>query len=624
MRKMKAMGKGKMMTGTKGKKLAAIMVTAVMALTLLSGCTATEKKEDADTITVYLWSSALYDDFAPYVQAQLPELNVEFIVGNNDLDFYKFMNEHGQLPDIITCRRFSLHDAADLKDQLMDLSTTEVAGAIYESYIGNFTNADGTINWLPVCGTVDGFVANRGLFEAYGIPLPTDYDSMVSACRAFEEKGIRGFVADFAYDYTCMEVLQGLSIPEITSMKGRMWRSSYEDPSEDTTGLDSEIWPGIFERMEQFITDVDIRPEDPELSYDPVIEMFAEGSAAVIRGGGANVIAFQNSGIDAVFLPYYGPDGEQWLLTYPEFQVALNRDLEKDKKRREKAMQVLNVMLSEESQNNFAEGEDVITYSQDIDLQLSPYLDNLKPLINQNHLYIRIASNDFFAVSKDVVTKMIQGEYDAEQAYESFDAQLRETKHTDDMTVLSVSRDYSRIFHRKGGNEAYSAMANSLRGYYGSDVLIAPAYSFTGSVFKADYTEKMAGNMIMPNPLEAYHCEMNGAKLKEYVKAYVEGFQEGFTPFNRGSLPVVSGLQIEVREADGTYALERVLKEGKEIGDEDTFQVTCLNTRAYMNPLLNDDTCVFEMPEKRVKDEWISYVKDGGKVAEPEDYITLK
>ncbi|MDY5440740.1 MAG: response regulator [Candidatus Enteromonas sp.] len=29
------------------------------------------------------------------------------MVGNNDLDFYRFMNENGKLPDIITCRRFN-------------------------------------------------------------------------------------------------------------------------------------------------------------------------------------------------------------------------------------------------------------------------------------------------------------------------------------------------------------------------------------------------------------------------------------------------------------------------------------------------------------------------------------
>ena len=106
--------------------------------------------------------------------------------------------------------------------------------------------------------------------------------------------------------------------------------------------------------MEQFIDDVHILPEDVEFGYSPVIDMFTEGKAATIRADGSNVIAFQNMGVDAVFLPYFGQDGEQWLLTYPAFQVAPNKDLESDKSRKEKAMPVLNVMLSEESQNNLA------------------------------------------------------------------------------------------------------------------------------------------------------------------------------------------------------------------------------------------------------------------------------
>lgn len=54
---------------------------------------------------------------------------------------------------------------------------------------------------------------------------------------------------------------------------------------------------------------------------------------------------------------------------------------------------------------------------KDVDMTLTEQLSNLKPLIEQNRMYIRIASNDFFALSKDVVSKMIAREYDAKQAY---------------------------------------------------------------------------------------------------------------------------------------------------------------------------------------------------------------
>ena len=133
-----------------------------MSISLLSGCgSKSAEKEDAETITVYLWSTNLYEKYAPYIQEQLPDINVEFIVGNNDLDFYKFLNENGGLPDIITCCRFSLHDASPLKDNLMDLSTTNVAGAVYDTYLSNFMNEDGSVNWLPVCADAHGCSEQR-------------------------------------------------------------------------------------------------------------------------------------------------------------------------------------------------------------------------------------------------------------------------------------------------------------------------------------------------------------------------------------------------------------------------------------------------------------------------------
>lgn len=608
----------------KARKVLSFLLTVSIVATLFTGCGAADEKEKADSVSVYLWSTVLYDTYAPYIQSQLPDVDIEFVVGNNDLDFYKFMKENGELPDIITCRRFSLHDAVGLQDQLMDLSTTEEAGAIYDSYLENFTNNDGTVNWLPICGEVDGIVANRGLFEKYQIPLPTDYESFVSACKAFEEVGIRGFTADFAYDYTCMEILQGLSIPEINSMEGQKWRHSYEDPQDAETGLDDVIWPEAFVRMEQFIQDTKLVPEDVELSYDPVIEMFQNGEVAMIRSGGSNTVAFQKEGnVDAVILPYFGENGEEWYLTYPAFQIAVNKNIN-DKTKREQALQVLSVMLSEEGQNALAKGEDVISYSQDVDLVLSPALENMKPYIEQNHLYIRIASNEFFATSQEVVQKMLMGEYSAEQAFEAFDEKLRQPDEDTSETILTIEKGYSNEFYKKGGNASASVMANSLRNLYGTDVLVAPAYSFTGSVMAADYTEKMVGCMIMPNPLEAWKGDMTGAQLKAYLKASVEGTENGFTPFNRGALPTVSGISIDVKEIGGNYELQNVFYNGKAIVDEDVFSVTCLNTAAYMEPLLQDETLSLVKEENRVKVAWTEYIKAGGTMEQPEKYITLK
>ena len=614
----------------RNRVLSALFVMAAVIL-LLAGCAGNsaekEEKEDAETITVYLWSTKLYEKYAPYIQEHLPDINVEFVVGNNDLDFYKFLKENGGLPDIITCCRFSLHDASPLKDSLMDLSTTNVAGAVYDTYLNNFMNKDGSVNWIPVCADAHGVVVNKDLFETYDIPLPTDYASFVSACQAFDKAGIRGFTADYSYDYTCMETLQGLSAAELSSVEGRKWRTAYSDPDNTKKeGLDSTVWPEAFERMDQFIHDTGLSRDDLDMDYDAVMDMFKSGKLAMYFGSSAGVKMFRDQGIDTTFLPFFQQNGEKWLMTTPYFQVALNRDLTKDETRREKAMRVLDTMLSEAAQNQIiSDGQDLLSYSQDVDMHLTKYLKDVKPVIEENHMYIRIASNDFFSVSKDVVSKMISGEYDAGQAYQSFHSQLLNEKSTSEKVVLDSPKSYSNRFHSNGGNAAYSVMANTLRGIYGTDVLIATGNSFTGNVLKAGYTEKMAGSMIMPNSLSAYSCKMTGAELKETVRNFVEGYEGGLTPFNRGSLPVVSGISVEIKETDDGYTLKEVKKDGKTVQDKDTFTVTCLATPQHMEAYPADEHVGFDAGNSFVKDTWTDYVSDGNAVlAKPEDYMTLR
>ena len=604
------------------------LLVMVTVISLLSGCGGkSAEKEDVETITVYLWSTSLYEKYAPYVQEQLPDINVEFVVGNNNLDFYKFLKENGGLPDIITCCRFSLHDASPLKDGLMDLSTTNAAGAVYDSYLSNFMNEDGSVNWVPVCADAHGFIVNKDLFEKYDIPLPTDYESFVSACQAFDKVGIRGFTADYYYDYTCMETLQGLSASELSSVDGRRWRTTYSDPDNTKReGLDSTIWPEAFERMEQFIKDTGLSMDDLDMNYDDIVEMYQSGKLAMYFGSSFGVKMFQDQGINTTFLPFFQENGEKWLMTTPYFQVALNRDLTQDETRRKKAMKVLNTMLSEDAQNQIiSDGQDLLSYSQDVNLKLTEYLKDVKPVIEENHMYIRIASNDFFSVSKDVVSKMITGEYDAEQAYQSFNSRLLEEKSASEKVILDSQKSYSNRFHSNGGNAAYSVMANTLRDIYGTDVLIATGNSFTGNVLKAGYTKKMVGSMIMPNSLSAYSSKMSGAELKETVKNFIEGYEGGFTPFNRGSLPVFSGISVEVKETDDGYTLSKVIKDGKKVQDNDTFTVTCLAIPKHMKAYPADENIVFDAADTTVEDTWTESVSENNAVlAEPKDYMTLR
>ena len=56
---------GLVMKKKKWNRVLAVFFVMLTALSLLSGCGEKRAEEDAETITVYLWSTKLYEKYAP-------------------------------------------------------------------------------------------------------------------------------------------------------------------------------------------------------------------------------------------------------------------------------------------------------------------------------------------------------------------------------------------------------------------------------------------------------------------------------------------------------------------------------------------------------------------------------
>ncbi len=228
------------------------ILTAVLIITVLSGLTGCSGSDmqSSNEVTMYLWDKSMCKELTPWLEEQFPEIKFNFVVGNNSIDYYNYLQEHGELPDIITCRRFSLNDAAELSEHLMDMSKTQLAGTFYSSYIGNNRDSSGAIKWLPMCAEVDGIIANRDLLKKYGVSLPENYEEFVRVCSFFEEKGITGFANDYNQDYSCLEAMQGSAIPELMSPEGTRWREEYESEKEEDDENGTQKLPNFTEGEE--------------------------------------------------------------------------------------------------------------------------------------------------------------------------------------------------------------------------------------------------------------------------------------------------------------------------------------------------------------------------------------
>ena len=586
----------------RAKKWMSLLLAALLTVAALSGC-AGEKgqsgKKEPISISLYAYDRSMFKELTPWLEQKFPDIEFTFVQSYNTVEYYKDLLARGaEMPDIITCRRFSLNDASPLSAYLMDLSTSEVAGTFYASYLDVNREESGAIRWLPMCAEVDSIVANKDLFDAYGIPLPTNYDEFVSAIDAFEAVGIKGFQTDWYYDYSCLETMQGCAIPELMSLEGTKWRMAYESETEDTqVGLDDVVWPKVFEKYEQFLKDVRIQPGDEELQFTKTTQPFRDGQTAMFRNTAALADHItKEDGTNCVMLPYFGETAEDnWLLTYPMCQLAVSKEVEKDEAKRAAVMEVLLAIFSEEGQKHVAAGTSVLSYNKEVNITSSPALEYVQDIVESNHLYVRLASTEIFAISEDVGHKMMTGEYNAQQAYDAFNAQLVDYKDPEAAEVLFTQKTaYSNEF-TDHGSAAASSLMNTIRAAHEDQIAIGYSPVASTSIYAGDYTLKQA-KWILTARNSIYRGEYTGDEVYRFMDWLVNVKENGANPIHhRNLIPVTSGLEYTVTEYEpGKFRLESVTVNGKPLDKEATYTMLLVGADTFLE---HETFCNCPMPE---------------------------
>ena len=589
----------------KKKRLISLVLAITMAVTMLAGCgnlkdIAGNGGEDGKiSITMYMWDRSMFKEFTPWLEQKFPDINFTFIQSYNTIEYYKDLLNRGEdIPDIITCRRFSLNDAAALSDQLMDLSQTEVAGTFYSSYLEVNREDSGAIRWLPMCAEVDSIMANKDLFDQYHIPLPTNYSEFVAAIDAFEEVGIKGFQTDWFYDYSCLETMQGCAIPELMSLEGTQWRMAYESETEDhQVGLDDTVWPRVFEKYEQFLKDVRIEPGDEELRFTPVTEAYRNGQTAMIRNTAALADNITNEdGLNSVILPYFGETSEDnWILTYPMCQLAVSDKVEEDEAKKKAVMEVLLAIFSEEGQKAVAAGTSVLSYNKEVNISTSPSLQYSQDYIDSNHLYMRLASTEIFGVSQDVGHKMMTGEYDAKSAYKAFSEQIIGYVDPDSEEILfTQEKAYSNDFGVHG-SAAASSMMNTLRVAFDDQIALGYSPVASTSIYAGTYTLQQA-KWVLTARNAIYRGEYTGEEVRRIMEWLVNVKEDGSNPIqHRNLMPVTSGLEYTATETErGKFTLGDITIDGKPLDEDSTYTMLLVGADTFME---HEAFCNCPMPE---------------------------
>ena len=526
-------------------------------------------------------------------------MDIVFISGNNNTDLYEYYQEHGELPDIMSVRRFSGTDSKELQPYLLDLSSYNIVSKYYSYALQYYYNKDQSINWLPICGIPQTMIANKTLFDQYGIALPTNYEEYAEACQKLNALGIKPNSMDMGEDWSCLEAIQGGAIDEFTSLEGLEWRSKAES-AENKISFDADMGHRIFSKTHQFLKDSYFTAEDVNVSIDDGTNMFVEKKSAIFHGTPDiyKTLSNQMSDSELVRLPYFSQtSNDGYIYMCPSLNVALNKELENDQTKLDSALKVLDCMISKKGQQLIANGTGVISFNPDVSSMMNDVKGLEEPLKN-NNIYIRYSAQKSFAAAKEVVHGLLTGQMDENSAYDIF-CELMNAKSDKEKAIVHFDKDYSIYLNDKNGRDAPSSILTTIRKAYDVKLAFVPYYYFTSSIYKGDCTASQLDLMLCHDSNTYVHVKkMSGKEIYALVKE--------LDVKDKYSLPIASGMKLVY---DQNYKLKDILVDGVSIDFDKKYSI-----------LLSDST---DVSNPSLASAWVSIMSKQDQPSKPEDYIEI-
>lgn len=599
-----------------------ILITAV----LLSGCGHRQEKvkETDDHLTVYIWDNKMIKDIVPYIKTQLPDQDIEFIVGNNNVDLYNYLEEHGDLPDVITTRRFSEKDAEGLQPYLLDFGSYDIVSEYYPYTLQYYTDTDGAVKWLPVCGIPETMIANKTLFDKYGIEIPENYEEFAECCEKFHENGVKPYVSELAMDWAAHSLVQGAALDQFSSIDGIEWRTQVESLKGEDAFKD-DFWKKTFAEVDTFIKDTYLTSDDLENDLTTVRNSFANGEAAMFRGTPSVMEALRSITDDELvrILYFSQTSDESWVYTYPSFNVALNSELAENEDKLDLAMEVLDCFLSEEGQKLVADGDGMISYNADVESTLDG-LNGIEDEIEKNAFYIRFASNGSFSGSLQAVQGILSGEMNETQAYNAFKKEVTSEKK-EESAAIDFQNQYEISLNSKCGRDAASSILTTVRKKADAQLAFSSYYYYASSIYAGECTSTELNMMVSHND-EAYLylAELNGAQIKKLVEQYLAGQEGGFAVTNKYELPISSGMKLILQSEKDKFVLDDIEVNGDSIKDKETYTIMLTDEMADLLKKIYPEQTAEQIEDTVLSAEWTSVTGSGQQPSEPEDYIKIK
>lgn len=203
------------------KRKMALLMTAILSLSMLAGCGAENSQTGAETenasgqentadtasdedVTIrWMQFQVEYTNqvkqMAKAYQDEHPNVKIEVeVIGDDYYDVLKTKASSGDMPDVFMTAGYN--EIVTYKDYVTDLSDQPFVSNIADGAV-ECVSLDGTVVGLPVQMSGNGIVYNKKIFEENNLEVPTTLSELEQVCETLQTNGITPFANQFKDDW---------------------------------------------------------------------------------------------------------------------------------------------------------------------------------------------------------------------------------------------------------------------------------------------------------------------------------------------------------------------------------------------------------------------------------------
>lgn len=282
----------------------------------------------------------------------------------NSLDDLYLLN-----PDIL--------QALGAEDKLMDLSSLDSAKNLRD-VVKMANTVDGKLLGIPQEVVAYGLFVNKDMFDQYNLKLPETPEDFLECCKVFQENGIetpvganRWWLETFVFAQAYADLYNGGNLEaEIAALNsGEKKYSDYMRPGFEF--LQKMMDNGYIDAKKAYISEV-IEGEGADFLAQKTPIVMAYWSAANAE------TAYGRPGFNMQVIGFPSSHGQMPVISITGISIAKNAEHAED------AVNTLNIMVSDEALQIYAETNKVISPSKNVQVECIPALKPLNDKINNN------------------------------------------------------------------------------------------------------------------------------------------------------------------------------------------------------------------------------------------------